>query len=135
LKTDDNTGHAFAINENNQDNERYLMANLGGRKDTEGRHSAASLRNQVTIIRNLLAPAIRLAGEPDDPQSKGAMQAAGLDEIKIKYEASLERAKEELGRWVGQCEIAWNKQLSGGRGSDNPNREKKSARGAKAKAR
>ncbi len=51
------------------------MVNFKGRTDSKATHDADSLRQIVVTVRNLLAPAIRLAGEPDDPKSHGAMQA------------------------------------------------------------
>ena len=59
------------------------MVNFLGRTDSIETHDAASLRRIVATIRNLLAPAIRLGGDPDDPRSEGAMQAAGVDKLDI----------------------------------------------------
>ena len=85
------------------------MVNFLGRTDSKQTHDAESLRHAVVTIRNLLAPAIRLAGDPDDPRSTGAMQAAGIKKLEIYYIQSLERAMKELSRWGGACESAWNK--------------------------
>ena len=41
------------------------------------------LRRIVTTIRNLLAPAIRLAGDPDDPRDSRAMQAGNVKKLEI----------------------------------------------------
>ena len=75
------------------------MVNFLGRTDSKETHDVQSLRNAVTTVRNLLAPAIRLAGDPDDPKSTGAMQAAGVKELEIYFIQSLQRAQKELSRW------------------------------------
>ena len=85
------------------------MVNFLGRTDSKQTHDAESLRQAVVTIRNLLAPAIRLAGDPDDPKSTGAMQAAGVKTLEIYFIQSLERAMKELSRWGGACENAWTK--------------------------
>ena len=54
---------------------------------------------------------IRLAGEPDDPKSTGAMHAAGVKELEISFYQSVERAMKELSRWGAACESAWNKKM------------------------
>ncbi len=87
------------------------MVNFLGRTDSIETHDADSLRRIVVTVRNLLAPAIRLAGDPDDPKSVGAMQAGGVDKLAISYYQSLERAMKELTRWGGACEKAWNQKL------------------------
>jgi hypothetical protein len=87
------------------------MVNFNGRTDSKETHDAESLRRIVTTIRNLLAPAIRLAGDPDDPRSSGAMQAGNVKKLEIYYFQSMERAMKELTRWGGACESAWNKLL------------------------
>jgi hypothetical protein len=87
------------------------MVNFLGRTDSKETHDAQSLRNAVTTVRNLLAPAIRLAGDPDDPKSTGAMQAAGVKHLEIYFIQSLQRAQKELSRWGGACEAAWTKLL------------------------
>ena len=87
------------------------MVNFNGRTDSKETHDPESLRRIVTTIRNLLAPAIRLAGDPDDPRSTGAMQAGNVKKLEIYYYQSMERAMKELTRWGGACESAWNKLL------------------------
>ena len=87
------------------------MVNFLGRTDSKATHDAEQLKRFVTTIRNLLAPAIRLAGDPDDPKSTGAMQAAGVHKLEIYYFQSLERAMKELSRWGGACESAWQQLL------------------------
>jgi hypothetical protein len=87
------------------------MVNFRGRTDSKATHDAESLRKIVVTVRNLLAPAIRLAGEPEDPKSQGAMQSGGVKNLEIYYFQSLERAMTELSRWGGACESAWQKTL------------------------
>ena len=87
------------------------MPNPYGRIDSVETHDAKSLRQIVVTVRNLLAPAIRLAGDPDDPKSTGAMQSAGVKQLEISYIQSLERAMKELSRWGSACEGAWSKKL------------------------
>ena len=87
------------------------MVNFLGRTDSKETHDAESLRQIVVTVRNLLAPAIRLAGDPDDAKSVGAMQQAGVKELEISFIQSLERAMKELSRWGGACESAWTKLL------------------------
>ena len=98
------------------------MVNFKGRTDSKATHDADSLRQIVVTVRNLLAPAIRLAGDPDDAKSQGAMQSGGVKNLEIYYFQSLERAMTELSRWGGACESAWQKTLmergfSGGKAS------------------
>jgi hypothetical protein len=95
------------------------MVNFLGRTDSKETHDADSLRQIVTTVRTLLAPAIRLAGDPEDPKSTGAMQQAGIKELEISFIQSLERAQKELMRWGGACETAWTKLLIE-RGSGKP---------------
>jgi hypothetical protein len=85
------------------------MVNFNGRTDSKETHDVESLRQIVVTVRNLLAPAIRLAGDPDDPKSSGAMQSAGIKELEISFIQSVERAMKELSRWGGACESAWNR--------------------------
>ena len=87
------------------------MVNFRGRTDSKETHDAEGLRRIIVTVRNLLAPAIRLAGDHDDPKSHGAMQAEGVKNLEIYYFQSLERAMTELSRWGGACESAWNKVL------------------------
>jgi hypothetical protein len=87
------------------------MVNFKGRTDSKETHDAEGLRRIIVTVRNLLAPAIRLAGDPDDPKSHGAMQSEGVKHLEIYYFQSLERAMTELSRWGGACESAWNKIL------------------------
>jgi hypothetical protein len=87
------------------------MVNFKGRTDSKATHDAESLRKIVTSVRELLAPAIRLAGDPDDPKSSGAMQSEGVKNLEIYYFQSLERAMTELRRWGGACESAWHTML------------------------
>ena len=87
------------------------MVNFKGRTDSKATHDADSLRQIVVTVRNLLAPAIRLAGDPDDAKSQGAMQSGGVKNLEIYYFQSLERAMTELSRWGGACESAWQKTL------------------------
>jgi hypothetical protein len=102
------------------------MVNFRGRTDSKATHDAESLRQIVVTVRNLLAPAIRLAGEPEDPKSVGAMQSEGVKNLEIYYFQSLERAMTELSRWGGACESAWHKLLmekgfsGGGKGAAKP---------------
>jgi hypothetical protein len=87
------------------------MVNFLGRTDSKATHDVESLRQIVTTVRILLAPAIRLAGDPEDPKSVGTMQQAGVKELEIYFIQSLERAEKELSRWGGACEAAWTKLL------------------------
>jgi hypothetical protein len=87
------------------------MVNFKGRTDSKKTHDADELRRIIVTIRNLLAPAIRLAGDPDDHKSVGAMQSEGINKLEIYYFQSLERAMTELTRWGGACESAWHKIL------------------------
>src|SRR6516165_8507983 len=87
------------------------MVNFRGRTDSKETHDAEGLRRIIVTVRNLLAPAIRLAGDPDDPKSHGAMQAEGVKNLEIYYFQSLERAMTELRRWGGACESAWHTML------------------------
>ena len=110
------------------------MVNFLGRTDSKETHDAQSLRSAVATVRNLLAPAIRLAGDPDDPKSTGAMQAAGVKELEIYFIQSLQRAQKELSRWGGACESAWNKLLiEQGMGTGKPPAKHAVAKHAAAK--
>jgi hypothetical protein len=111
------------------------MVNPLGRTDSKETHDAESLRKIVVTIRNLLAPAIRLAGEPEDSRSQGVMQAHGVKELEISFYQSLERAMKELSRWGSACENAWAKQLIGQSAAlAGPSKAKSSAKpAAKAK--
>ena len=87
------------------------MAKHKGRQDSAETHDREALRQVVVRIRELLAPAIRLAGEPDDPDSKGTMEAGHVDRLTIDYWASVECAMRDLTRWGKACEEAWNEKL------------------------
>ncbi|MEI8376034.1 MAG: hypothetical protein WCJ35_24705 [Planctomycetota bacterium] len=90
------------------------MANSKGRTDSVETHTMESLRKIITTIRGLLAPAIRLAGDPDEMGSAGLMDKEGITSLEISFQKSLDGkggAFEQLRRWGGACEDAWNDYL------------------------
>ena len=90
------------------------MANNKGRTDSVETHSPESLRKIIRTIRGLLAPAIRLAGDPDQESSVGSMQEEGIKTLEISFQKSIDGkggAFEQLRRWGGACEDAWNNHL------------------------